>query len=78
MLLISALRSKKQADLCEFEANLVYKVSFRTSRTVTQRNPVSKTKQTNKQTINIDKSMKKKTLRLCLPAQPLAVGNFIS
>jgi hypothetical protein len=55
LLLISALRSKKQADLCEFEANPVYKVSFRTSRTVTQRNPVSKTKQTNKQTINIDK-----------------------
>ena len=39
-------------DLCEFDASLVYKVSFGTIRTVTQRNPVLKTnKQTNKQTI---------------------------
>ena len=36
-------------DLYEFKANLVYKVSFRTIRAVTQRNLVSKTnKQTNK------------------------------
>lgn len=37
--LISALRKQRQFDLCEFEANLVYKVS---SRTAPQRNPVSK------------------------------------
>jgi hypothetical protein len=35
--------------ISEFEANLVYKVSSRTAR-ATQRNPVSKNKQTNKQT----------------------------
>ena len=28
--------------LCEFELSLIYKVSFRTARTVTQRDPVSK------------------------------------
>ena len=28
-----------QADLWEFEANLVYKVSYRTAKTVTKRNP---------------------------------------
>jgi hypothetical protein len=35
--------------ISELEANLVYKVSSRTAR-ATQRNPVSKNKQTNKQT----------------------------
>jgi hypothetical protein len=34
--------------ISEFEASLVYKVSSRTAR-ATQRNPVSKNKQTNKQ-----------------------------
>ena len=29
-LLISALRSQKQVDLCEFKASLVYRVSSRT------------------------------------------------
>ena len=38
---------QRQADLCEFEASLVYRASSRTAR-ATQRNPVSK-KQTNKQ-----------------------------
>jgi hypothetical protein len=39
--LVPALkRQKKQDDLCEFEASLVYRVSSRTAR-VTQRNPVS-------------------------------------
>jgi len=38
--LIPALRRKRQVDLCEFEARLVYRVSFRTAR-ATQRNPVS-------------------------------------
>ena len=31
---------QRQADLCEFEASLVYKASSRTAR-ATQRNPVS-------------------------------------
>ena len=29
-------------DLCEFKASVVYRVSFRTAKTVSQRNPVSK------------------------------------
>jgi len=40
---------QRQADLCEFEASLVYRVSSRTARD-TQRNPVSK--QTNKDQAN--------------------------
>jgi hypothetical protein len=36
-----------EADLCEFEASLVYRVNSRTAR-ATQRNPVSK--QTDRQT----------------------------
>ena len=39
-----------EADLCEFEASLVYRTSSRTARTLTQRNPVSEKKnETNKQ-----------------------------
>jgi hypothetical protein len=34
-------------QISDFEASLVYKVSFRTARDI-QRNPVSKNKQTNK------------------------------
>ena len=37
-LLIPALRRQRQEDLCESEASLVYRVSFRTARAVTQRN----------------------------------------
>jgi hypothetical protein len=36
--------------ISEFEASLVYKVSFRTARAI-QRNPVSKNKKTNKKRI---------------------------
>jgi hypothetical protein len=42
MPLIPALGRPKQAN-CEFEASLIYKVSSRTAKTVTQRNPVSNT-----------------------------------
>ena len=42
--LIPALGRQSQADLCEFEGNLVYKVSSRIARTVTQRTPVSEKK----------------------------------
>ena len=42
MHLIPALRRQMQADLCEFEASLVYRASSRTVRAVTQRNSVSK------------------------------------
>ena len=37
-------RRQRQADLCEFKATLVYKVTFRTARTATKRTPVSKKK----------------------------------
>jgi hypothetical protein len=40
--LIPALRRQRQADLCEFEARLAYKVSSRTARVGTQQNSVSK------------------------------------
>jgi hypothetical protein len=40
--LISVLWRQRQADLCEFKATLVYRVSSRTARAITQRNPVSK------------------------------------
>ena len=46
--LIPALGKQRQSDLCEFEASLVYRASFRTGTKATQRNPVLK-KQTNKQ-----------------------------
>jgi hypothetical protein len=39
----------RDRQISEFEASLVYKVSSRTARAI-QRNPVSKNKQTNKQT----------------------------
>ena len=45
MPLIPALWRQRQVVLSEFEASLVYKVSFTTARADTQRNPVSKTKQ---------------------------------
>ena len=37
MPLIPALGRERQVDLCEFEASLIYRVSSRTARTVTQR-----------------------------------------
>ena len=51
MSLIPALRDRsRQADLCEFKDSLVYTLSSRIARTVTQRSAVLKvkTKQTNK------------------------------
>jgi hypothetical protein len=55
MAFIRAIGRQREADLCGFEASLVYGASSRTAR-ATQRNPVlNKTKQ-NKQT---------KTLQLC-------------
>ena len=44
-LLITTFRRKRQADLREFEASLVYKVNSRTSRAATQRSPVLGKKQ---------------------------------
>ena len=39
--LTPALRRQSQADLCESEASLVYRVSHRIDRADTQKNPVS-------------------------------------
>jgi hypothetical protein len=39
-----ALGKQRQADLCEFKASLVYRLSFRTAG-ATQRNPVSKNRE---------------------------------
>jgi hypothetical protein len=47
---------QRQADLCEFQACLVYKASSRVDRAI-QRNPVSKIKQNN----NNNKTKTKKT-----------------
>ena len=47
--LIPALGRQRLADLCEFKASLIYKMNSRTARTVTQRNPVLKINQANKQ-----------------------------
>ena len=41
MSLVPVLWTQRQADLCESEASLVYRVSSRIAR-ATQRNPVSK------------------------------------
>jgi hypothetical protein len=46
----------------EFEASLIYKVSSRTAR-ATQRNPVSKNKQTKKKTQKVQKLKKQKKKR---------------
>ena len=47
--MIPALGRQRKEDLCESEASLIYRASFRTAR-ATQRNPCLKTKQqTNKQ-----------------------------
>ena len=40
VLLILALGRQRLVDLCEFKASLVYRVSSRTARIITQRNPV--------------------------------------
>jgi hypothetical protein len=44
--LIPALKRQRQADLCEFKPNLVYRVSFRTVR-ATLRNSVSNKQKSN-------------------------------
>ena len=48
MPLIPAQRRQRQADLCEFEASLVYRVSSRTTEDI-HRNPVSKRKKRKKE-----------------------------
>lgn len=50
--LIPVLGRQRQADLSEFEASLVYKVSCRTVNIVTQRNPVSNPTPQKKETVD--------------------------
>jgi hypothetical protein len=40
---LSSQQRQRQADLCEFETSLIYRMSSRTAR-ATQRNPVSRKK----------------------------------
>jgi hypothetical protein len=47
MPIISALKRQRQEDLCEFKDSLVYRSSSRLART-TQKDPVSKIKQQQK------------------------------
>ena len=52
MPLIPAFGRQRQADLCGFKANVIYKMSSRTARAVTQRNPVSKNQKGEKKRLN--------------------------
>ena len=55
--LIPALRNQRQEVLCEFEANLVFRVSSRTGR-ATKRNPVWKNQTKPNQKIPVMMMMK--------------------
>jgi hypothetical protein len=60
--LIPALQRQRQVDLCDFKANLVYKVSSRTAKAITQRNPVTiieRNKQANKNAIKLQETIEK-------------------
>ena len=48
MPLIPALRKQRQVDLCRFEASLVYRVSSRKARMVSEKPCLKKPKQTPK------------------------------
>ena len=81
--LIPALRRQGQADLCEFEASLVYRASSWIGSKATQKNPVSKNKKQNKkeqskfqdsQSCNIEKPCLEKQIykiRMCTHAHLL-------
>jgi hypothetical protein len=62
--------------ISEFEASLVYRVSSRTAR-ATQRNPVSKNKQTNKTQKNKKKKKKNKKPKQNKQKKPLACLKLI-
>jgi hypothetical protein len=46
MPLIPALRRQRQADLCEFEASLLYRVSSKTDKAIHRETKSQKTNQT--------------------------------
>jgi hypothetical protein len=64
---VPALGRQRQVDLCELEASLVYKVSSRTARAVTQRNFVSKQ---NKIPLEKQKNKNKKQQKKPKPKNP--------
>ena len=55
--LIPALRRQRQADLCEFEASLVYRASSRTGSKATQRNPILKKKRKNNGVVFLENAL---------------------
>jgi len=66
---------QRQADLSEFEASLVYRVSFRTART-TWRNPVLKSKQHSPQP-NKNKQTNKQTNKHTQKVQSWSLGSHM-
>ena len=69
--LILALGRQRQADLCEFEATLVYTASARIGSKATWRNPVSKNKGANKKSsTHATKPVTRFTLAACPSTQP--------
>lgn len=50
--LTPALKKQRQVDLCDFMASPVYKTSSTTARALTQRNPVLRYQNNNKNCIN--------------------------
>ena len=61
MPLIPALGRQRQADICELEASLVYRVRSKTPRTVTKRNPVLKQASKQQQPLQKQKKTQNKT-----------------
>jgi hypothetical protein len=65
----------RQINLCELEASLIYRVSFKTVRAVTQRNTILKNKQTNKQNLAIELPKRERKISLSLS---LSLSLFLS
>jgi hypothetical protein len=55
-LTLALQRQRRQADLCEFKASLIYRVSFRTDR-ATKRNPVSNQINKNPETTKLTRAL---------------------
>jgi hypothetical protein len=61
---VHALGRERQVDLCEFEASLVYRVSFRTAR-ATQRDPVLKKQRKKDSEYVATKYFLRKAFKIC-------------
>ena len=55
--MVALVFNPREVDLCVFKVSLVCKMNFRITRTVTQRNPVSENKTTNKRHLGRDGSI---------------------